>query len=138
MAAFAPYSARNAKIRVNGVTVNAKRWTATPSADLYSTQYSEGAGFETGIFTRKWLDVEIECDDDGAANLYDAGLVPGATVTNVRLYLNDVAGPYFAIPSMQITSAPMMADAKTTMGVKFTGKAAGSFTLPTGNAGSTS
>lgn len=128
-----PFSAKNAKVRVGANTLTAKQWTATPEADELDTTNFEGSGFYECIMGIKKLTVTIDFDVDSAQNHFDTlGFTAGATVSTVKLYWQNTAGPYWDIPTARVKTAP------NPMNVKEAGKASvtlicsGTFTSPTG------
>ncbi|HWH79616.1 MAG TPA: hypothetical protein VNT76_19690 [Candidatus Binatus sp.] len=137
--AFNAYAAKNALVRVGAgpTTLTAKKWTVTPKAEPLDTSNFEGAGYEENITGLRGNSFTIEMDDNGALSYFDAGLTAGAFVVNLKLYLNGISGPYWLFPSAWIESPAMNADVKSSMGLTVTGKGSGTFSYPTGTAGST-
>lgn len=138
---FTPYSAKNAKVRYGASSssvLTVKGWDVQIEAAELDVTHMESAGYHEAIAGIRKMSVTINCDDDGAANLFDAGWTAGANLTGVRLYLNGTSGPYWALTTFFLRSPQQRADVQQTMSNTFTGVASGTFTYPTGNAGSTS
>ncbi len=132
-----PKSAKNASVRIGATVHYATEWTVNPTADELETSNFEGGGFgdETTGLTR----CEISCKGwlDCSANPYDAplSLTPGTVLTNLKFYLNTVAGPFWLFPSAVVLTSPMSGVQVTgLLPFEFTAKAKGTFTAPTGSA----
>lgn len=138
--AFNAYSSRNAQVRYGSgpTTLTSKSWDVTPKADKLETTNFEGSGYAEFIAGVRQCDVQIQFSDNGAANPFDGGLTAGSIISNLKLYLNTTAGPYWLFPSFFVESVSMKADVKEQMMDSLTGSGTGTFTYPTGNAGTTS
>lgn len=130
------FSAKNAKVRLGaGATVlTAKSWTVTSEADELDTTNFESGGYTEVIGGIKKLTVQIEIDWDSAANPFDSprSIIPGSTISTVKLYVNDTTGPYWSIPTLFIRSVSNPAEVRQTVRVSINGTGSGSYTLPTG------
>ncbi len=51
----------------------------------------------------------------------------------LKLYLNDLAGPYWYFPTPYFKSVPMTADVKTALGHTITGEGSAVFAYPSGS-----
>jgi len=134
--AFTPFSAKNAKVRLNGNTFTAKSWTVEATADEIDVSNFEGNGFSDAIGGLKNATITVEYDFDGQSNPFDAPitLAPGQTGTNVRLYLNGTTGPYWSFPSVLVTATPNSANVKEALKGTIRMRNKGTYTAPTGAA----
>lgn len=132
------FAAYNASVRINGNTLIAKKWEVNNKADKLDVSNFEGGGFKEYIGGMVDCDVSIEFDWYGTAggNPFDAPLsiLPSTALTNVRLYVNGTAGPFWSFPSFFVESVTNTADTKQQMTLRVTGSSTGTFTDPTGAA----
>jgi hypothetical protein len=132
MAAFLPVSAKNAKVRLNGTTYTARKWTVTPTVEELDITNFEGAGYADRIAGIYDAEIMVEADWDSANNNFDnpPSIVVGTILLNVVLYLNDTSGPFWSFPSALITTTPNTADVRGKVELNFTAKTKGTFTYP--------
>lgn len=143
-APFTPRSAKNAKVRIDTFAFTSKKWTVTPKADKIDTTHFESGGYAASISGIVSIEFSIEADYDAANNPYDlpVGLQPGIDETGsepspthlVKLYLNDLTGPYWQITAANVWEAPMTADVKGALGISLKGEGTGTFIFPSGPA----
>lgn len=133
--AFTPFSAKNAMVRINGVTLAVKSWNVDAKADEIDTTNTEGGGFYEGITGIESAEVTLELDVDSLVNPYDnpPNLGPGQ-VTEVKLYWNGLLGPFWYFPKLLIFGAPNKANVKEAVGLSIRGKGNGIFGYPSGQA----
>lgn len=153
---FTPRAAKNAFVRFGNTGSNpivAKKWEVTPKvagvADVTNfegLQVPSAAGAaagNTGLLVEQKLactvtnEFTIDTDADGAQSLYTAGMLPGNSATELRLYLNGISavspsGPYWSFPTPYFASVPMTADVKTSLQHRITGEGSGFFVYPLG------
>ena len=136
MAAGTPLSAKNAKVRVNGSTLYAVKWDVDPTSDMLDISNFEGGGYRNFIEGLKQATVTVEGWWDGGANPFDVPLSikNGSILTNFRCYVSDTTGPYWDFPSAIVEGTPMSADVGMEIKWRFTVRAKGTYTFPTGNA----
>lgn len=134
--AFTPRSAKNAKVRIGAATFTAKVWNVVNKSDKLDTTNFESGGYETSTFGIESAEVSIEADWDGAANPFDSppALTPGASVSTVKLYLNDTTGPYWSFPTLNLFEANCTANVRETLKISIKGSGHGTFVRPTGAA----
>lgn len=135
----APLSAKNAKARIAGTILYQTKWNVAPEAALLDTTNAEEGGFENQITGVRKCMINVEGWWDGSANMYDAPLilVDGQVIAGLKLYVNDLAGPFWSFPYATLSSPPMTADVKDLIKYTLSFKAAGSWTYPVGNTGQT-
>jgi hypothetical protein len=135
MAAGTPYSAKNAKVRVNGQVLYAAEWEVTPETNWLDTSNFEGAGFETQVAGLRKCEVTIRGWWDGGRNMHDTPLSiqDGTELANVRCHIADTTSPYWSFPLLDVVGVPVTAQVAEKVMYEFRGKAQGSFTYPTGN-----
>lgn len=131
-----PRSAKNAFVRVGNATYAHQSWNVNPKADLIDTSNSESGGAAEYTAGFVYCDVSISGPFDAAQNPYDApvGFQAGETISNVKLYLNGLAGPFWSFPTLKVESAPNKADVKQALMIDISGKAHGEWVYPTGAA----
>jgi hypothetical protein len=138
MAAFTPRSAKNAQVRINGMTFTAKKWTVTPKVDKIDTTNFESGGYAVSTPGITSIEFTIEADYDAANNPYDlpTNVQPAESANDntVKLFLNTVSGPYWLISSANFWEAPMTADVKGALGISLKGEGSGAYIYPTGTA----
>lgn len=134
--AFTPRSAKNAKIRMGNTVFVAKKWEVNPKADKIDNTNTEGGGFASSNPGIVEAEVSIEADWDGANNPYDVAVnaQPGQTITNLKLYINDVTGPFWLFPVFIVYEAPNGAQVRENVHINIKGSGSGTFTYPTGAA----
>lgn len=134
--AFAPRSAKNAKVRFGNTTFVSKKWTVTPKADKIDNTNSEGGGFGSSNPGILEADVEIDADWDGNNNPYDlpVGAQPGETIVNLKLFINDVTGPFWLFPTFNVYECPNDAPVRENVHITIKGSGTGQFFFPTGAA----
>lgn len=140
---FTPKSAKNAVVRygnTGSVPVPAKRWTVTPEveseADVTNFEGTDVAGLRCvqKLACTIHCTFEIELDMDSANLLYTGGsILPGNSTTELRLYINTSAGPYWSFPTPFFKSVPMTAEVKQALTARITGEGSASFVFPIGN-----
>ena len=132
--AFTPYSAKNAKVRINGTVLTSKKWTVEADGGDNDTSNFEGAGFTDTIGGLKGAVVTIEFDHDSSANMYAAPLscTPGTTISSNLLYLNDTTSPFWSFPSALVLPGTMSADVSKNMAGTLKFKNKGTFSYPSG------
>lgn len=136
MPAGTPYSAKNAKARVNGNVLFNVNWTVTPESDLLDTSNKEGGGKKDYIAGLSGVKVHVEGWFDVGANMYDSPLsiFDGAELNNVFLYLGaDTSGPGWFFPKIIVGPAPMMADVHDLIKYTFDANGKGTWSYPSGN-----
>ncbi len=129
----------------NSVIVTSKKWTVTPEvsgeADVTNFEGATVIGadattilVETKLACTIKLSFTIELDGDAAANLYDAGIVPGNSIKLLKLFYNRTGFPnvFWQITTPFFKSVPNTADVKAAMGHTITGEGSGGFVYPTG------
>lgn len=128
------FSAKNAKVRIGATVLTAKSWTVTAEADELDVTNFEGNGYTEVIGGVKKLTVQIEIDWDSAANPFDSprSIIPGSTISTVKLYVNDTTGPYWSIGTLFIRSVSNPMEVRQSARVSINGTGSGSYTLPTG------
>lgn len=131
--AYIAYSAKNAKVRIGATVVVAKQWDVEPQVDELDVTNFESGGFHEVIGGIKKITVNIQLDDNGLENIYDV-IQAGSTATNVKLYLNDTAGPFWNIPYLFINRMPQRADVKAAMSDTIQGTGTATWSYPTGAA----
>lgn len=132
-----PKSAKNAQVRIGSATHFATSWDVNPSAEELETSNFEGVGYTDRIAGLIDCEVTVEGWFDTSANPFDSplSLAAGNVITNLKLYLNTTAGPFWLFPSFQILTSPMTGvQVKGLLPFKFTGKNKGIFSAPTGSA----
>lgn len=134
--AFAPLSAKNAKVRVAGSILYAASWDVEPESTLIPSTTFEDDGYEVDIFGLSKCMVRIEGLWNAAANIHDAPLAlrDGVVLLDVRLYVNDTDGPYWALPFVNVQGVPVSARVEGGVQYRFAGKAKGLFAYPEGTA----
>lgn len=133
--AFTPYSAKNAKVRFNGSTLYAKKWSVEMDGGNIDISNFEGAGYSDCIAGLADCTVTVDFDHDSTADMFNAPLYlsPGTVGTAARLYLSDTTSPYWSFPSFLVLPLTMGADspkAAVTGSLKFKNK--GTFSPPSG------
>ncbi len=139
--AFNAYSAKNSAVRLGSSTLTAKKWTVTEKSDRLDSTNFESGGYAENVNGIRELTFSIELDDNGALSYTDLGIYAGvifSSSTPLKLYLNGVNGPYWSIPNPFIESIGHNADVKSTLGLTIQGNATGTYSRPTGTAGTTS
>ena len=131
---FKPLSAKNAKVRINGATFTAKKWTVTPKADKIDNTNFEGGGFGSNNPGIVEADIEIDADFDGNANPYDVPIQASTQLTSVHLFINDITGPFWSFPLLNVYEVPNDAPVRENVHVNIKGSSTGQFIYPTGSA----
>ncbi len=135
--AFTPFSAKNAKVRVNSTVVTSKKWTVEIDGGDNDITNFEGGGFSDTIGGILSATITVSFDYDSSLNMFASGglnLVPGQKGTNLILYLNDTtnATACWTFPSFLVCPHTTDADVKANMAGTYKFKNKGSFTAPTG------
>ena len=132
MAAFTPLSAKFAQVRFNSVTVTAKKWTVTPTADALDITNFEGNGYADWIAGIYQADFTVEGDWDSANDQFATppNFTIGAVIVNVKLFTNSLASAFWNFPVALITETPMTAAVRESITFVMTCKAKGSFVYP--------
>lgn len=130
-----PLSAKNAQVRINGVTQFAQKWTAQPETAQLDTSNFESQGFEDQIGGLRKLDIHIEgwsnVGNAAGGNPYDTPLnLQDGQVVSIVLYTNLVGSPAWVCTAL-IKGTPMTADVHGRVDYTFDAKAKGSFISPT-------
>ncbi len=139
--AFAPLSAKSAKVRIGAgpTTITAKKWTVAMKVDELDTSNFEGNGYTDRIAGLKDATITIEFDidtDAAGTNPWDAAgynFTPGTVLATVKLYLNDTTGPFWLFTSAIILDFNNPTDVKEALKGTVTMKNKGTITPPTGD-----
>ncbi len=140
--AFAPRSAKNAKVRFNGQVIAAKSWTVTPEIEgetdvtPFDGILVDGLMCVQILAERVKVSFQIELDANAMGNIYDStsgGITAGNDSVSLILYLNDVGSPFWSFPTPMFKSVPMVANVRDVLKHTITGMGSGSFSYPTGN-----
>ncbi len=131
-----PLSAKNAKARIGSGVWATKKWEVRPQITDLDSTCSEDGGHYNGEMGIDKAEVSIEFDFDGNANCYDAplNLIPGTKLANVKLFLNDLSGPFWLFAQLNCLETPQTGDVKQLLGNTFRGVGSGVFVYPTGSA----
>src|SRR5699024_4424162 len=91
------FSGKNGKCTGNGTAVLTTGRKVEPVADRHDVTNTGSGGFGSIITSIKRAKFSIEANWNAAANPLDdpPGLVEGATLTNVKLYLDGLASPFY-------------------------------------------
>ena len=129
---FVPFSAKNAMVRIGGTPLAVKSWNVDAKADEIDTTNTEGGGFYSGLIGIQSAEVTMEFDVDSLASPYNnpPNLGPGET-TEVKLYWDGLAGPFWYFPKLLIFGAPNKANVKEAVGMSIRGKGNGIYGFPT-------
>lgn len=124
-----------AKTTVNGTDINGDGWSVDPTAerqDVTSTRTGGYRGVITGI---RGATFTMTLSWDAAANPMDnpPSLKAGTTLTNVKLYLNDVTSPFWSFPIAKVLGTPMETKVGDTLKLTVNCESDGPFVEPTGN-----
>lgn len=124
-------SGKLAKIRIGAVptTFKSKKWTATYKVQKLETTNSESAGAGEYIGGIADLDVTIEGDYDVGGDPITT-LLPGTSISTVKLFLNDTTGVFWLIPTMYVESFETGAEVRGLVSIKITGCGTGAVTKP--------
>lgn len=123
------------KATINGNEVPITLWNVNPGVRVAQTDNSMSGGFmlressggKTASFT---ITIDYDFDANPFATPY--GLVIGAKITNVKLYLNDTTGVFWNFPSAVVTTTPQQAQHSGTdmIGVQINCDSDGTFSYP--------
>jgi hypothetical protein len=130
--AFHPHSAKNAKVRINGAVYTAKKWSVNPTADELDITNFEGQGYGDRIAGILDAEFTVEADWDSENNNYGSppNIVPGAPLTEVKLFLNDTSGLFWRFPLALVISVPSNAEVRGLLTISFTAKNKGIYYPP--------
>lgn len=94
----------------------------------------ESAGYFEWIPGIVRVDGNVKALYDAQSSPYDApsALTVGATITNLKLYINDTTGAYWNITTAKVSEAPVMANVKEGVKFDFNFTGSGSWSYPTG------
>jgi hypothetical protein len=126
---------KDGKATVNGTDINVEGWSVSTAADRVDVTSTRTAGYRGIITGIKGLTFSLTLKWDAAANPLDnpPSLVPGTTLSTVRLYLNGTSSPYWSITSAKVLSVTNGSTVADATGLTVECEADGSFTAPTGN-----
>jgi hypothetical protein len=102
------HSGKDGTATINGAEIPLTGWSVNPTSDIVGFRNSKTGKFTKRETTFKDLTFSIDLDFDFDANPFavGVGLIPGAALTNVKLYLNGVAGLFHNIPEAIVTGTP--------------------------------
>jgi len=130
-------SAKNAKIRINTSTttdvLEAAEWSvAEESSEIDDTNFEAG-GFGTLTMGVNQATVNVKAFWNPTTNQHNSPLLlnPGATLADVKLYLNDTTGKSWTFPLLKITNIQENSVVREGIRLEFTAKSSGTYTRPT-------
>ncbi len=136
---MAGFSAKNARVQINGTTLTANKWMVTAKTDELDI-----SNFETVVGNNVYADytfglaeceVQVEAIWDAANNPHTAppSITAGSTISNLRLYLDKInLAVFWSFPVFQIFTCTTDAEVRGIVKYTFTGKNKGAFTYPGG------
>ena len=126
---------RRAKIRVGVTPLNARKWTWHPFTDMLDTTSFETDTFADYIGGIQDSDYTVEGWYAADANMFDnpPRIRVAQVLTGVKLYINDVAGPFVDIPSSVVADLSLMAEARGLVDFTFQARGKGAYQYPQGN-----
>jgi hypothetical protein len=125
-------SGKDGKATVNGTELPITRWNAAPALELVDFRNSKTGSFTDFEDTFKDLRVTIEVDWDVDQQPFAApfGLLLGALLTNVKLYVKGLTGPFWSLPSAKVVNTPQSVEVAGRVTTSFEIRAKGSFKSP--------
>jgi hypothetical protein len=119
---------------INGVELPILSWKVQPRADIVSFKNSKTGAYPQREATFKDARVELalDLDFDNYPFASSPGVVIGAAISEVKLYLHGASGDYWLFPSMIVESNPMDVVIDGKIATSFTALPNGSFSYPTG------
>lgn len=136
---MAHYSAKNARVTINGTAFKCKKWTADIKVETHDVTSFESAGYGEYVVGIADADISMELDlDIGATTTNIAQATVGATLTNVKLFMpSSAAAPsaaagntFLLFASVIVTDNGFIGGVRETISATIKGKSTGSFTTP--------
>lgn len=136
--ASAGFSAKNARVYINGTYLSATKWmVSTKTDELDITNFETTAAdnvYADYTFGVKEAEVSVEAVWDASHNPHNSppNIKSGSVLTNVRLYLDATnLSSYWSFPSFQVFTVSTDAEIRGIVKYTFSGKNKGVFTEPT-------
>lgn len=119
---------------INGVTLPILSWKVQPRSEIVAFKNSKTGAYPQREATFKDARVELalDLDFDNYPFASSPGIVIGATITNVKLFMYGASGDFWLFPSMIVESNPMDVVIDGKIGTSFTALPNGTFSYPTG------
>jgi hypothetical protein len=119
---------------INGTEVPLLSWKVEPHAEVVTFKNSKTGAYPQREATFKDARVELalDLDFDNYPFASPPGILIGATLTNVQLYLHGASGDYWLFPSLIVETNPMDVVIDGRVGTHFTAVPNGTFSYPTG------
>lgn len=134
----AGFSAKNARVQVNGTNLSAIKWMVTAKTDELDISNFETTTpdniFADYTFGLQEAEVQVEAIWDANADPHanPPNIIAGGTITNLKLFLDKVnfASRCWTFPSFQIFTVTVDAEVRGIVKYTFTGKNKGAYTYP--------
>src|ERR1041385_2413133 len=106
------FNGKGASFGINGQNyVGNEGWSIDDNPSELRTDNTAGGGFSDRIIGNHDLVATMEMCWDASANPLEApyGFAPGTILTNLKLYLNGTASPYYLLPKAIVLTSPVTA-----------------------------
>lgn len=133
-----PLAGTNGRVEIGGLAITQAKYSVKPQANwMPSTNFesvgTDGFVYEEGIFGIRKADVSFSGFWDAAQNPHAApvGLVAGAILSNVNLYVNKTGNRRFAFASFAVVDVTVDEDVNGMLMISVNGKSNGIIVYPT-------
>ena len=115
-------------------TLNVTGWSVSPSAMEHRTDNTGGSGFSDRISSIIDCKFTVEANYDSVANVFVGPpvITAGATLTDVKLYMQGTNSGYFYFPSAKVLEVPLASKVDDLTKYTINGANKGTFSYPTG------
>lgn len=129
------FSGKNGKVTVNGTELLITGWKVEPEAERHDVTHTGSSGFGNIITSIKRAKFTIEMNWNAQQNPLDdpPNLVEGATITNVKCYLDGLTSPFWLFSSAKVLTNPVESKVGDVTKITVNCESDGSYTRPTGN-----
>lgn len=125
------HSGQNGSATVGAIALPLVAWQVRPTAKVVEFRNSKTGQFIRRASAFKDAAVVLDIDYDFDANPFATpGLVAGATLAQVKLFVNGVAGDYWHFPSLVVDGSPQALDVRGRFITRVTCKVDGPFGYP--------
>lgn len=129
-----PISGKNARVQVNGTTLNMAEFTIDEQATEIEGYNFESGGYDETTFGKLVVNVTVRGMWDAGANPHanPPNLNPGVTAVNLYIYTSTIYNTTpWIFPLFNIFSGRSSGQADGRIEFEFSGKSSGSFSRPT-------
>lgn len=129
------FTGKEGSAMVGSTVLEITGWSASPVASEHRTDDTGTAGYSDRVTGIRDCKFTIEINIDLATNLFDTpAIVPGATLSSVKLFYQGTTGAHFDFPSAKVLETPVTSKVDDLTKMTITCANKGAFTMPTGTA----